>query len=49
MKNWDLLKHTFDDTFELIKLVKKSPKRDAKLKKIKNYLADEKGDESVLY
>lgn len=32
-----------------MKLVKKFPKRDAKLKKIKNYLADEKDDESLLY
>lgn len=49
MKNSDLLKHIIYDTFELMKLVKKFPKRDAKLKKVKNYLADEKDDESLLY
>lgn len=49
MKNSDLLKHIIYDTFELMKLVKKFPKRDTKLKKVKNYLADEKDDESLLY
>ena len=39
MKNSALLKHTIDDTFELTKLVKKSPKKDSKLKEIQNSLA----------
>ena len=46
MKNSYLLKHTIDNTFELMKLVKKSPKRDAKLNKIKNSLANEKSHEN---
>ena len=41
MKNFDLLKHTIDNT-----LVKKFSKRDAKLNKIKNSLADEESDEN---
>lgn len=36
MKTSKLLNDTIDTTFELTKLVKKSPKRDAKLKSIKN-------------
>lgn len=47
MKNSNLFKHTIYDTFELMKLVKYSPKRDAKLNKIKNSLADEKSSESL--
>ena len=39
MKNSVLLKHTIDNTFELTKLVKKSPKKDSKLKEIQNSLA----------
>ena len=39
MKNSALLKHTIDNTFELTKLVKKSPKKDSKLKEIQNSLA----------
>ena len=47
MKNSALLKHTIDDTFELTKLVKKSPKKDSKLKEIQNSLAiaDDRGNE----
>ena len=39
MKNSALLKHTIDNTFELTKLVKKSAKKDSKLKEIENSLA----------
>ena len=39
MKNSALLKHTIDNTFELTKLVKTSPKKDSKLKEIQNSLA----------
>ena len=44
MKNSNLLKHTTDCTFDLIKLVKKSPKLDAKFKKINHSLADEESN-----
>jgi hypothetical protein len=36
MKSMKILKDTIDTTYELTKLVKKSPKRDSKLKMIKN-------------
>ena len=39
MKNSAILKHTINNTFELTKLVKKSPKKDSKLKEIQNSLA----------
>ena len=39
MKNSALLKHTIDNPLELTKLVKKSPKKDSKLKEIQNSLA----------
>ena len=39
MENPALLKHTIDNTFELTKLVKKSAKKDSKLKEIENSLA----------
>ena len=39
MENSALLKHTVDNTFELTNLVKKSPKKDSKLKEIQNSLA----------
>ena len=39
MKNSALLKHTIENTFELTKFVKKSPKKDSKLKEIQNSLA----------
>ena len=39
LKNSALLKHTIGNTFELTKLVKKSPKNDSKLKEIQNSLA----------
>ena len=39
MKNSALLKHTIDNNFELTKLVKKSLKKDSKLKEIQNSLA----------
>ena len=39
MKNSALLKHTIHNTFELTKLVKKSLKKDSKLKEVHNSLA----------
>ena len=39
MKNSALLKHTIGNTFELTKLVKKSPKKDSKLNEMQNSLA----------
>ena len=39
MENPPLLKHAIDNTFELPKLVKKSPKKDSKLKEMQNSLA----------
>ena len=39
MKNSALLKHTIDNTFEFTKLIKESPKKDSKLKEIRNSLA----------
>ena len=39
MKNSALLKHTIGNTFEVTKLVKKSPKKDSKLNEIQNSLA----------
>ena len=39
MKNSALLKHFIDNTLELTKLVKKSPKKDSELKEIENFLA----------
>ena len=48
MKNSKILKDTIDTTFELTKLVKKSPKRDAKLTSIKNTIPEDdnaNGDE----
>ena len=39
MENPALLKHTIDNTFELTKLVKKSPKKDSKMKEMQNSLA----------
>ena len=39
MENSALLKRTIDNTFELTSLVKKSPKKDSKLKGIQNSLA----------
>ena len=39
MKNSAVLKHTIGNTFELTKLVKKSLKKDSKLKEIQNFLA----------
>ena len=39
MKNSALLKHTIDNNFELTKLVKKSLKKDSKLKEIQSSLA----------
>ena len=47
MKNSNFLKHTIDDTFELTELFKESPKRDAKLNKIKNYQEDEESDKNL--
>ena len=47
MKNSALLKHAIDNTFDLTKLVKKSPKKDSKLKEIQNSLtiADDRNNE----
>ena len=47
MKNSALLKHTIDKTFELTKLVKKSLKKDSKLKEIENSfaIADDRDNE----
>ena len=47
MKNSALLKDTIDNTFELTKLVKKSPKKDSKLKEIQNSsaIADDRDNE----
>ena len=39
LKNSALLNHTIDKTFELTKLVKKSAKKDSKLKEIQNSFA----------
>ena len=39
MKNSALLKHAIDNTFKLMKLVKKSPEKDSKLREIQNSLA----------
>ena len=47
MKNSNLLKHTTDCIFELIKLVKKSPKLDAKFNKINHSLVDEESNETL--
>lgn len=41
-------KHATGDTFESTKLVKKSPKQDAKLSKIKHSIADEESNENFL-
>ena len=50
MRNCYLLQRTIDNTFELTKLVKKSPKRDSKLKKIQTSLANEsENDEFELH
>jgi len=47
MRNCDLLQRTLDNTFELTKLVKKSPKRDSKLKEIQASFANENLDDNV--
>ena len=39
MRNCDLLQKTTDNTLELTKLIKKSPKREAKLKQIQKSLS----------
>ena len=46
MKSVKILKDTIDTTFELTKLVKKSPKRDSKLKIIKNEILRDEHDKN---
>ena len=41
MRNCDLLQNAIDNTLELTKLIKKSPKREAKLKQIQKSLSHE--------
>lgn len=41
VKNCELMRNTLDTSYELIKLVKKSPRRDAVLQKIKEQLPEE--------
>ena len=45
MRNCDLLQRTLDNTFELTKLIKKSPKRESKLKEIQAAVAHESCNE----
>jgi predicted DNA-binding protein YlxM (UPF0122 family) len=40
IKNCELMKNALDTSYELIKLIKKSPRRDAVFKKIKEQLAE---------
>ena len=49
MKQLGILKDTIDTTFELTKLVKKSPTRDAKLTSIKDAIVRKKAYEEEEY